>query len=136
MREPPPNAGPLPRNDGPPDDGGPPADPPGPERASARELVRRRRGAYRAPDTGRHHHIGAAPDRQPLLGPGDVADGVPRYVEAAAVQLAQRTMAQLALQRDRLAERMATAAVELDFEQAARLRDDLAAVDAELFRRA
>ena len=101
-----------------------------PERPSARDLVRKRRGDYRAPETGRHHHIGAAPERQPLLG----EDGA-EYVETAAVQLAERTVAQLTAQRERIAAQMASAAEALDFERAARLRDALAAVDAELARR-
>ena len=106
-----------------------------PARPSARDLVRRRRGVYRAPETGRHHHIGAAPDRQPLLGDdGSAADG-PRYVEAAAVQLAQRTVAQLQRQRERTRAQMAEAARDLDFEGAAGLRDALAAIGAELVRR-
>ncbi len=100
------------------------------EPLSARDLVRKRRGRYRAPETGRHHHIGAAPERQPQLG----EDGA-EYVETAAVQLAERTDAQLARQRVRTAERMAAAAAELDFESAARLRDALAAIDGELDRR-
>jgi excinuclease UvrABC nuclease subunit len=100
------------------------------EPVSARDLVRKRRGTYRAPETGRHHHIGAAPEKQPLLG----EDGA-EYVETAAVQLAQRTVAQLRAQRDRDAARMAAAAEALDFEGAARLRDAVAAVDAELQRR-
>lgn len=99
-------------------------------RPSARDLVRRRRGDYRAPETGRHHHIGAAPDRQPVLGE-DGAD----YVETASVQLAERTVAQLEAQRDRTRARMAAAAQALDFEEAARLRDALAAVEGELGRR-
>ncbi len=102
-----------------------------PERPSARDLVRKRRGVYRAPETGRHHHIGAAPERQPLLG----EDDQPQYVETAAVQLAERTVLQLRQQRDRTAAQMASAALELDFERAARLRDALAAVDIELERR-
>jgi excinuclease UvrABC nuclease subunit len=99
-------------------------------RPSARDLVRKRRGSYRAPETGRHHHIGSAPEHQPLLG----EDGA-EYVQTAAVQLAQRTVVQLRAQRERDAARMAAAAQELDFEQAARLRDAVAAVDAELARR-
>jgi len=102
----------------------------GEDRPSARDLVRRRRGDYRAPETGRHHHIGAAPELQPLLG-----DSGSEYVETAAVQLAERTVAQLERQRDRTRERMAQAAADLDFESAARLRDALAAVEGELLRR-
>jgi len=100
------------------------------DRPSARDLVRKRRGDYRAPETGRHHHIGAAPELQPLLG-----DDGSEYVETAAVQLAERTVAQLERQRDRTRARMERAAGELDFETAARLRDALAAVEGELLRR-
>ena len=100
------------------------------DRPTARDLVRKRRGDYRAPETGRHHHIGAAPELQPLLG----EDGS-QYVETAAVQLAERTVAQLERQRDRTRTRMDSAAAELDFETAARLRDALAAVEGELLRR-
>lgn len=97
---------------------------------SGRDLVRKRRRSYAAPETGRHHHIGAAPELQPELGPGGA-----RYVQAAAVQLAQRTVRQLEQQRDATTARMAVAADALDFEAAAALRDDLAAVQAELARR-
>ena len=107
------------------------SEPPEEPRPSARDLVRKRRGAYRAPETGRHHHIGAAPERQPLLG----EDGPAEYVETAAVQLAERTVVQLRQQAARLRTRMATAADDLDFELAARLRDDLGAVEGELARR-
>lgn len=99
-------------------------------RVSARDLVRKRRGTYRALETGRHHHIGAAPERQPQLG-----DDGAQYVETAAVQLAERTVAQLERQRARTRERMERAAAELDFEAAASLRDALAAVEGELARR-
>jgi hypothetical protein len=103
------------------------ADEPAP---SARDLVRRRRGRYRAPETGRHHHIGAAPDLQPVLG----EDG-PAYVGTSPVQLASRTVAQLQAQHDRLVAQMTAAAESLRFERAAALRDDVAAVTAELTRR-
>ncbi len=101
-----------------------------PSSGRARDLVRRRSGIYRAPETGRHHHIGAAPDRQPMLDENGSA-----YVETAAVQLAQRTVTQLMTQRERLVAAMGRASHELDFERAAALRDDLAAVDTELTRR-
>lgn len=96
----------------------------------ARDLVRRRSRSYRQDETGRHHHIGAAPERQPVLG----EDGLD-YVGTAAVQLAARTVAQLEQQRSRLARQMAEAAEALEFERAAALRDGLEAVDAELARR-
>ena len=101
------------------------------ERPSARDLVRKRRGDYRAADTGRHHHLGGAPARMPLHD----EDGA-RYTETTAVQLASRTVPQLHAQREGLAALMAEASAALDFERAAAVRDDLARVDAELARRA
>lgn len=97
---------------------------------SARDLVRRRSRTYGRDETGRHHHIGAAPERQPLL-----TDEGAVLIGTSAVQLASRTVAQLRQQRAQVEQQMAAAAVELRFEDAARLRDDLAAVDAELERR-
>ncbi len=107
-------------------------DPGSSSRPSARDLVRKRRGDYRAPETGRHHHLGGAPERMPLH--DDETDGV-RYTETTAVQLASRTVPQLQAQRAQLAEQMAQASAALDFERAATVRDDLARVDAELARR-
>jgi excinuclease UvrABC helicase subunit UvrB len=100
------------------------------EKPSARDLVRKRSRSYKRDETGRHHHIGAAPDIQPLLGD----DGM-QYVGTSPVQLASRTVVQLQAQRDRLAREMAEAAEALEFERAAALRDDVTAVDAELARR-
>ena len=97
---------------------------------SARDLVRKRSRSYRRDETGRHHHIGAAPDRQPMLG-----DDGATLVGTSAVQLASRTVAQLRHQRSAIESAMAAAADELRFEEAARLRDDLAAVETELERR-
>jgi excinuclease UvrABC helicase subunit UvrB len=97
---------------------------------SARDLVRRRSRSYRRDETGRHHHIGAAPERQPVL-----TDEGATLIGTSAVQLASRTVAQLQQQRARTEREMAAAAADLRFEDAARLRDDLAAVDAELERR-
>ena len=102
----------------------------GKEKPSARDLVRKRSRTYRAPETGRHHHIGAAPERQPVLG-----DHGTSYVGTSPVQLAARTTAQLEAQRDRLGSDMAEAAEALRFEDAAALRDDLDRVQAELSRR-
>ena len=101
------------------------------DRPSARDLVRKRSRSYARDETGRHHHIGAAPDLQPMLG----EDGS-EYVTTADVQLAQRTVAQLEQQQARVARDMAAAAADLRFEDAARLRDDLNRVEAELARRA
>ena len=98
---------------------------------TARDLVRTRRGDYRAPVTGRHHHLGAAPALQPLLD----AEGDASYVDTAPVQLAERTLSQLQEQRSRHRLAMQLAADELEFELAGRERDAMAAVDAELARR-
>lgn len=97
---------------------------------SARDLVRKRSRSYRRDETGRHHHIGAAPDLQPVLG-----DDGAQYVGTSPVQLGSRTLAQLEEQRQRLTGQMAAAAQALEFERAAALRDDVAAVEAELARR-
>jgi excinuclease UvrABC nuclease subunit len=100
------------------------------EKPSARDLVRKRARTYKQDETGRHHHIGGAPERQPML----TEDGA-TLIGTSAVQLANRTIAQLQEQRRRAEQAMAAAASDLRFEDAARLRDDLAAVDAELERR-
>ncbi|MCU1692207.1 MAG: hypothetical protein JWM64_1298 [Frankiales bacterium] len=97
---------------------------------SARDLVRRRSRTYAAPDTGRMHHIGAAPAAVPV----HTDDGV-GVARTTSWQLADRTVGQLQRQRDDTAGAMARAAADLDFEQAARLRDELAAVEQELARR-
>lgn len=102
-----------------------------PPRPSARDLVRKRSRTYAAPDTGRMHHIGGAPDAVPVHTDEGVA-----VARATSWQLADRTPAQLGRQRERTAVEMAQAAQDLDFERAARLRDELAAVDAELSARA
>ena len=116
------------------------ADPPRPQETSApdpapppsaRDLVRGRKRPGRLPDTGRRHHIGAAPEAVPL----HTATGV-EVTRVTAWQLADRTPAQLAAQRTTTVEQMRKAAEELDFETAARLRDELTAVEAELSRRA
>ncbi len=104
-----------------------PADP---LRPSARDLVRKRSRAYRKPETGRMHHIGAAPDAVPV----HTADGVV-VGRTTSWQLADRTVAQLEAQRDSTAGQMTQAAADLDFEVAARSRDDLAALQAEFERR-
>lgn len=100
------------------------------DKPSARDLVRKRSQTYTRDETGRHHHIGAAPDQQPVLG----EDGM-QYVETSDVQLAERTVVQLQEQRARIERSMTAAAADLRYEDAARLRDDLARVDAELGRR-
>lgn len=110
--------------------GQPPSEGQGPA-PSARDLVRKRGRSYARDETGRHHHIGAAPELQPMLG----EDG-PAYVVTSDVQLAGRTVTQLQTQRDRTARQMAAASADLRFEQAGALRDDLDRLDAELRRRA
>lgn len=100
------------------------------DRPSARDLVRKRARSYARDETGRHHHIGAAPELQPVLG-----DEGSEYVTTSDVQLASRTVAQLEQQRDRVEREMAAAAQDLRFEDAARLRDDLSRLTVELARR-
>jgi len=97
---------------------------------TARDLVRRRGRSYARDETGRHHHMGGAPERQPLF-----TDRGATLIGTSAVQLASRTVPQLQAQRERVRAEMAAAAQELRFEDAAQLRDDLAAVDGELARR-
>ena len=101
-----------------------------PPRPSARDLVRKRSRTYRAPETARHHHIGAAPELQPVLG----EDGH-SYVGTSPVQLPARTVAQLQAQAERLRADMPAAAADLRFEDAGALRDDLGRVEAGLARR-
>lgn len=100
------------------------------ERRSARDLVRTRARSYRAPETGRRHHIGAAPETVPVHGEDGVATA-----RTTSWQLADRTVHQLEDLRARVGREMTVVAAELDFERAAALRDELAAVDAELARR-
>ena len=97
----------------------------------ARDLVRKRRRSYAAPDTGRRHHIGSAPEAVPL----HTAAGVD-VTRVTAWQLADRTPAQLTAQQGSTASAMRAAAEALDFEAAARLRDELTAVEEEINRRA
>jgi excinuclease UvrABC nuclease subunit len=100
------------------------------ELSRARELTRARERTYATSETGRHHHLGAAPTEQPV----HVADSVDATA-TAAVQLAARTTHHLETQRSYLTRRMEQAAATLDFEDAATCRDALAAIDAELARR-
>ncbi|MEO6501573.1 MAG: UvrB/UvrC motif-containing protein [Jatrophihabitantaceae bacterium] len=101
----------------------------------ARDLVGRRR-QRRVADTGRVHHLGAAPAVMPVLHDDGLQDGgAETSTRTAAVQLASRTRWEL----DRLAQditaEMARASAALDFERAGRLRDESARVQAELDRR-
>lgn len=102
----------------------------------ARDLVGRRR-QRRLPETGRVHHLGAAPAVMPVLRDGgpDTDEAGDTSTRTAAVQLAARTGWELRQLLADLEAEMATAAAALDFEAAARLRDELVRVRAELDRR-
>lgn len=96
----------------------------------ARDLVGRRQPRKPA-DTGRVHHLGAAPRLMPVLGD----DGAETATRTAAVQLAARTRWELEQLLDDISAEMAAAAGALDFERAGRLRDELVRVQGELDRR-
>ncbi len=66
--------------------------------------------------------------------PVETAAGL-TYVEAAAVRLQRLMTPQVALLAEDLRSRMVAAAAAQDFEEAGRLRDELAAAEAELARR-
>jgi hypothetical protein len=96
----------------------------------ARDLVGRRR-PRKPPETGRVHHLGAAPKAMPVLR----EDGADLPTRTAAVQLASRTRWELEQLVADITAEMALASTALDFESAARLRDELALAQAELDRR-
>jgi excinuclease UvrABC helicase subunit UvrB len=101
----------------------------------ARDLVGRRR-QRRVPETGRVHHLGAAPPVMPVLGDGSTPESAEASAtRTAAVQLASRTRWELERLLADIEAEMATASAALDFERAAGLRDELARVRAELDRR-
>ena len=110
-----------------------PPDEPGvpPGSGRARELSRVRKARTKAAETGRKHHLGAAPELMPVWLP----DGTITTTRTSAAQLADQTVAQLTRLRTRLGAEMATAAAELDYDRAAHLRDETAAVDTEIQRR-
>jgi excinuclease UvrABC helicase subunit UvrB len=97
----------------------------------ARDLVGRRQ-QRKARDSGRVHHLGAAPPMMPVLHDG----GTESTTRTAAVQLASRTRWELERLAEDLTAEMAAASTALDFERAARLRDEVQRVQAELERRA
>jgi UvrB/uvrC motif len=105
--------------------------PPSPS-GRARELSRKRTTRPLLPDTGRRHHIGAAPAELSVLRD----DGSVVTTRTAAVQLADQTDAQLARLGAKIEREMQQAADALDFEHAAWLREEVAAVRRELARRA
>jgi hypothetical protein len=104
----------------------------------ARELSRGSVKRPAPPDTGRRHHIGAAPAELVMLGVlgADGADGVTRTTRTAPIQLADLNDSQLRTLATRIESEMARAADALDFELAAHLREEAAAVHRELDRRA
>ena len=97
----------------------------------ARDLTRVRKTRSKPAETGRKHHMGAAPELMPVWLP----DGTITTTRTSAAQLADQTPAQLARLRTRITAEMSTAAAEMDFEKAAHRRDEVAAVEAELARR-
>ena len=112
------------------EDDGPQLPPPA-RTSRARDLSRARRPRPRAAETGRRHHIGDAPAVMSVLRP----DGTVGTTRTAPIQLADRNDAQLAQLGEELGADMARAAAETDFEEAAHLRDEVAAVRAEQARR-
>lgn len=99
-------------------------------RKRADDLSRRRTKRYPAAQTGRVHHLGQAPALQPV----ETAEGL-AYTETAAVRLQRLMTPQVARLVADLRTRMAAAAQDLRFEEAGRLRDELAAAEVELARR-
>ena len=96
-----------------------------------RELSRRRTSRTPLTDTGRRHHIGAAPSELVLRR----EDGTMVVTRTAAIQLADQTDAQLAVLAERIESEMSRAAAALEFEQAAHLREEAAAARRELATR-
>lgn len=99
----------------------------------ARDLVGRRR-PRKAPETGRVHHLGAAPAIMPVLEDDDAGTSG-ASTRTAAVQLASRTRWELDRLVEDISAEMAAASAALDFELAGRSRDELARVHAEIDRR-
>ncbi len=97
----------------------------------ARELTRTPVIRGNAPDSGRRHHIGAAPAVLAVRR----ADGSVSHTRTSPVQLADQTAVQLERLAERLTGEMAAAAAQLDFESAAERRDDVQAISRELARR-
>lgn len=99
----------------------------------ALDLSRRRSTRRRYVDTGRRHHLGAAPAEMPVYGEDGAIAGTTR---TSRHQLASLTLHQLAVLAATIGTEMAAAAAELDFETARTRRDEAADVAAELARRA
>ncbi|GAA2019287.1 hypothetical protein WDZ16_13510 [Pseudokineococcus marinus] len=99
----------------------------------ARDLVRGRRRAARSPDPGgRRHHMGAVPERMPVLRP----DGSRGTTRTSVVQLTAATAHRLEALEAELDAEMRALAAEGRYEEAAWSRDELAAVRGERARRA
>jgi len=88
-----------------------------------RELSRRRARRAALPETGRRHHIGAAPQQLVVRR----EDGSVDLTWTAPIQLADQTDAQLVALAERIESEMSLAAADLDFERAAHLREEAAA---------
>ena len=99
----------------------------------ARDLTRRSTRSRALPETGRMHHLGAAPEWMPLL---DAEGRQVGRTRTSDLQLRSRTTFQLERLRDAAAGQMQNAAAGGDYERAAHHRDEVAAVAAELDRRA
>lgn len=99
----------------------------------AQDLSRRRSTRRRYVDTGRRHHLGAAPAEMPVYGEDGAIVGTTR---TSRHQLASLTLHQLEVLASTVATEMAAAAADLEFETARARRDEAADVAAELARRA
>lgn len=103
-----------------------------PASGRARDLVRGRRRAPRAPDpAGRRHHMGTVPDRMPVLRP----DGSRGTTRTSVVQLTAATPHRLEQLEAELEAEMRTLAAEGRYEEAAWARDELTAARGEIARR-
>lgn len=103
-----------------------------PASGGARELSRRRSTRRRYVDTGRRHHLGAAPELLPVYGEDGAITGTTR---TSAHQLASLTAHQLAALAATVTAEMAAAAATQEYETAQRCLDEVAAVRAEIARR-
>ncbi len=99
----------------------------------AQDLSRRRSTRRRYVDTGRRHHLGAAPAEMPVYGQDGAIVGTTR---TSRHQLASLTLHQLEVLAAAIGTEMAAAAADLEFETARTRRDEAADVAAELARRA
>jgi hypothetical protein len=97
----------------------------------ARDLTRPRAVKRRLPDSGRRHHLGATPATMPVFEP----DGPAGPTRTGNVQLTAATVTGLERLHAAIIAEMTAASSALDFEGAARLRDEAAAAHAEIARR-